>query len=35
MKNSSPIRAAGWISTPVTARLAKEIVRGASGTPAS
>ena len=28
-------RAAGWISTPVTARLANEIVRGASGTPAS
>ena len=35
MKKSLPIRAAGWISTPVTARLAKAIVRGASGTPAS
>ena len=35
MKKSSPIRAAGWISIPVTARLVKAIVRGASGTPAS
>src|SRR5690349_20381388 len=35
MKNSSPISAAGWISTPVTARLAYEIAIGAPGTPAS
>ena len=28
MKKSSPISAAGWISIPVTARLAKAIVRG-------
>ena len=28
MKKSSPIIAAGWISIPVTARLAKAIVRG-------
>ena len=28
-------RAAGWISIPVTARLANEIVRGATGTPDS
>ena len=35
MKKSAPIRAAGWISIPVTARLAKAIVRGASGRPES
>src|SRR5262245_10402754 len=32
MKNSLPICAAGWISTPVTARLVYAIKRGASGT---
>ena len=35
MKKSAPMRAAGWISTPVTARLANAIERGTSGTPAS
>src|SRR3954452_21062649 len=35
MKNSSPILAAGWISTPVTARLVYEIAIGSPGTPAS
>src|SRR5215211_7208732 len=35
MKNSSPMRAAGWISMPVTARVAYEIAIGAAGTPAS
>ena len=35
MKKSGPISAAGWISTPVKARLAYAIVRGITGTPAS
>ena len=34
MKKSSPIRAAGWISTPVTARVRYEIAIGAIGTSA-
>src|SRR3954452_10798303 len=35
MNSPGPIRAAGWISMPVAARITVETVRGTTGTPAS
>ena len=35
MKSPSPIRAAGWISIPVTTLVTLASARGTTGTPAS
>jgi hypothetical protein len=35
MNSPCPMRAAGWISTPVSSRVAPAIARGSTGTPAS